>query len=635
MSSLRPTYRAMLFGALGCLLLGAGSQYTDMMLKRSGFVGWYYTPGALIILFAVILVGNPLAGLMRRKWMLSPAELAQMYVMWIIGSAVATCGIVSYLLPILTAAVYYASPENNWGYEVLPLIPDWAIPTKEFGEIKDFYEGAPGGGVPWGIWLPPLLHWLPLALSLHLAMIAIMVILRRQWVHHERLIFPMTQLPISMIDDGDSPGLIKPLFKSWLFWLGFAIPFFIQCYNGVNRHFYFLPIIPIGGYYLHFFEDQLRLRIGINFMMIGFTYLVRREVSLGFWVFAIINFAQEAAMISLGVERIDPLFSPWSQGGTIASHQGFGAFVVLALFSLWNGRRHIGRVFAHAFGRGRRMDDGDEILSYRGSVLLLLGCLGFMCFWLWQAGMPAWITAVFLFLAFVLFLGITRIISEGGLPYLVTPMVASDVVIGGIGTRALGLTGIAALSLTYMWASDIITFVMVSCANGLKIIEEHVKRGRRLIFPSMVVALVVTMGSSAWMMLSIAYEHGGLNTSHYFLEQTQYPWQDALARVRSSVGPKWEYWGYMAIGGGIMAGLMLLRQQLIWWPLHPIGFPISLVIHKMFFTVMVAWLLKTLILGYGGPRLFTRMRPFFLGLILGDFLPLGVLLLLDQIAIRL
>ena len=52
--------------------------------------------------------------------------------------------------------------------------------------------------------------------------------------------------------------------------------------------------------------------------------------------------------------------------------------------------------------------------------------------------------------------------------------------------------------------------------------------------------------------------------------------------------------------------------------------------------MLVAWLLKSLILGYGGPRLFTRMRPFFLGLILGDFLPLGVLLLLlDQIAVRL
>ena len=101
-------------------------------------------------------------------------------------------------------------------------------------------------------------------------------------------------------------------------------------------------------------------------------------------------------------------------------------------------------------------------------------------------------------------------------------------------------------------------------------------------------------------------------------------------RVRSSVGPKWEYWGYMAVGGGIMGGLMLLRQQLVWWPLHPIGFPISLVIHKMFFTVLVAWLLKTVILNYGGPRLFTRMRPFFLGLILGHTSIGGVWLIIDE-----
>ena len=634
MSSLSPTYRALFLGTLGCLLVGAGSQYTDMMLKRSGFTGWYYTPGALIILFLVILIANPLAGLMRRRWMLTSAELAQMYVMWIVGSAVSTCGIVSYLLPMLTSVVYYASPENNWSYELLPLIPDWVIPSKEFGEIKDFYEGG-ADGVPWRMWLPPLLHWLPFALSLHIAMIAIMVILRRQWVQHERLIFPMTQLPIAMIQDGKSPELIKPLFKSWLFWLGFAIPFFIQSYNGVNRHFPFLPQIAIGGYYLYFLEDQLRLRIGINFMMIGFTYLVRREVSLGFWVFAIINFAQEAVMIALGAERHEPLFSHFSRGGTIASHQGFGAFLVLALFSLWNGRGHIAQVVRQAFGRDQRIDDSDEILSYRAAVLLLLGCVSFMGFWLWQAGLPAWITVIFLFLAFILFLGITRIISEGGLPYLLAPMVASDVVVGGIGTRALEATGIATLSLTYMWASDIITFVMVSCANGLKVVEEHVKRGRRFIFPSLVVALIVTMCSSAWVLLTIAYEHGGHNTSHYFAGQSQYPFEDALVRLRTTVGPQWEYWGYMATGGGIMGGLILLRQQFVWWPLHPIGFPISLVIHKMFFTVLVAWLLKTAILRYGGPKLFSRLRPFFLGLILGDFFPLAFLLLLDQLAARL
>ena len=66
-------------------------------------------------------------------------------------------------------------------------------------------------------------------------------------------------------------------------------------------------------------------------------------------------------------------------------------------------------------------------------------------------------------------MGITRIIAEGGLPYLFAPIIASDVIVGSFGTRALGPTGILALSFTYVWASDIIIFVMTSCANGLKL----------------------------------------------------------------------------------------------------------------------------------------------------------------------
>ena len=79
---------------------------------------------------------------------------------------------------------------------------------------------------------------------------------------------------------------------------------------------------------------------------------------------------------------------------------------------------------------------------------------------------------------------------------------------------------------------------------------------------------------------------------------------------------------------------MLLRQQLVWWPLHPIGFPISLVIHKMFFTVLLAWLIKTTILRYGGPKLFGRLRPFFLGLIMGEWTPRGVMALYELVRLK-
>jgi hypothetical protein len=302
-----------------------------------------------------------------------------------------------------------------------------------------------------------------------------------------------------------------------------------------------------------------------------------------------------------------------SRAGVISSHQAFGAFMVLALVSLWNARAHVLQVLRQALGRGAKQDDSGEILSYRAAVIILTVSLTYMGIWLWLCGLPAWIVPIYLGLAFLLFLGITRIIAEGGVPYLFAPMIASDFIVGGFGTRALGPTGILALSFTYMWASDIINFVMVSCANGLKVAEESVVRGRRLLFWSMVVALVVSFGSSVWVLLEVAYKHGGLNTSHYFADQSYQHFDDAAMRMQTSVGPNWDYWGYTAIGALIMGLLVLLRN-------------------KMLVSVFLAWLIKTIVLEYGGPRLFKQLRPFFLGLILGDFFPLGFLILLDALA---
>ena len=45
---------------------------------------------------------------------------------------------------------------------------------------------------------------------------------------------------------------------------------------------------------------------------------------------------------------------------------------------------------------------------------------------------------------------------------------------------------------------------------------------------------------------------------------------------------------------GIMALLMWARQQLLWWPLHPIGYPIGAVwlMDQLWFSIALAWLLK-------------------------------------------
>ena len=48
-----------------------------------------------------------------------------------------------------------------------------------------------------------------------------------------------------------------------------------------------------------------------------------------------------------------------------------------------------------------------------------------------------------------------------------------------------------------------------------------------------------------------------------------------------------------------MGLLMLARQRFLWWPLHPLGLPLSAVFGSAFFSVFLGWLFKTAIVKYG------------------------------------
>ena len=82
-----------------------------------------------------------------------------------------------------------------------------------------------------------------------------------------------------------------------------------------------------------------------------------------------------------------------------------------------------------------------------------------------------------------------------------------------------------------------------------------------------------------------------------------------------------------------MGGLMLLQRYFLWWPLHPIGFIVSTnwVMNNIWFTVLLAWLIKSCVLKYGGPRIYQKTVPFFMGLTLGHFIAGGFWLLVDGI----
>jgi len=87
----------------------------------------------------------------------------------------------------------------------------------------------------------------------------------------------------------------------------------------------------------------------------------------------------------------------------------------------------------------------------------------------------------------------------------------------------------------------------------------------------------------------------------------------------------------MGIGASAMGVLTILQHKFLWWPLHPLGLTVagSRVMELTWFRIFLAWLVKIVVLRYGEPRLFRALRPFFLGLVLGQFVSASLWTMID------
>ena len=115
-------------------------------------------------------------------------------------------------------------------------------------------------------------------------MISSMVIIRRQWVEHERLVFPLTQVPLEMLQPPQLGHTLGPLFKKPLLWVGIALPWIVLSTHGLHAYFDYIPRIETNTYF-ELFRETTPLRVLLSFSVIGFTYLVNLEIGFSLWFF--------------------------------------------------------------------------------------------------------------------------------------------------------------------------------------------------------------------------------------------------------------------------------------------------------------------------------------------------------------
>ena len=131
-------------------------------------------------------------------------------------------------------------------------------------------------------------------------------------------------------------------------------------------------------------------------------------------------------------------------------------------------------------------------------------------------GTPFLVALLCIGLALAIFMGMTRVIAEAGTATLRAPMIAPDFVLYGLGSSLVGPTGAFNLCLTYIWTAEVRSFVMATCANALKLVNEMEPSIRRGIFWGIVLALLSGALGSFWMIFHMAYQHGGVNLSDWF-----------------------------------------------------------------------------------------------------------------------
>ena len=613
--------RGLLTGVILSIAIGVIAPY--------GIVFNYYwigfnpsSPGALFFFFVLTFVVNAIVAVLGRNVQLSKADLVMIYCMLLMAVTVPTWGLMFFLIGTLVYPFYYATPENNYVELFHDFIPSWMVP-QDFQAIKDYYEGLPqGAAIPWGVWVEPMGWWLALIVAMSLMLICMSAILHRQWSVHERLTYPMVQLPQNMIEKEEGAS-IAPFFKDGVMWLGFFVPFTLLSLNALNHYWPIVPQYnPSGRFSL--FNQTLHLPIALNLAWVGFFYLVNLEITFSIWFFYVLSKVQEGVFSTLGIASTERLSAyEYSQPADL-THQASGAVIVLVLYGLWGARTHLKEVVQKLWDPDGGVDDSEELLRYRTALWLFFGSLLFVAVWLWRSGVPIVVLPVLLVVSLIFFILVARVVAASGVATARSPIVPAYFVISGLGTSILGAKGLVALNFTFIWQGESRTSPMVAAANGLKL-AEMIPGSKTRLFWGLVLALVCSLLGAAYMTLKLAYTYGAINLS--LLEWAgAHGWPYIGPTMTDMPDANMRGWFFKGVGAVTEGFLMWAQHRWHWWPFHPIGFAVAVgwLTSQIWFSALICWILKGSIVRFGGVNLFQRLKPFFLGLILGEVAVSGV-----------
>ena len=659
------SWRSVVLGLSGTLLISIITPYNDYVLFNTFVIGNGLPLGAMLLFFLLaVVVNGPLSRFCPAK-ALSSGELGVAFGMVLVGCAIPSSGVMRYL----PASLVYPFWQARSDPEALKLLesvrlPRWLYPAFSGAGPAQWMNDPVVTGFagrwtgpdspPYWAWWRPMLGWGVYVGLLYGAMLCLLAILRRQWYENERLPFPLASIELALVEAPPPGKWLNATMGSRAFMICFAGVFVLHAINGLHTYWpRYWPEIPtlcdLQGVFSESpwrYMDYDVKRFHVYLTAAGVSYFLPGSISFSMWFCYL---AMQLYKMMWGTMTGDP-------GMPGANDEVFGGILAYLGIVIWIGRRHWWLVMQQAFRGVRAGEPQGRYLSYRGAFWGLVLCMLGLMVWTTLAGADPMGAVVIVISVMVGLFIVARIVAETGLLQPGTTLVANKpfMFLGSLGLRGASVNTVFAAGHLANLHHDVRESIGVFASHAIRVNDQTAfqgegmsadtpaarKIGRQLLMLFGLV-LLVSYVSSFSSMLWTEYTYGiQKNTTAKVVNEYGAGW--AINGIWT--GPTMDYAnnrfqqphspaGHATAGAGIVLALSVLRLAYVWWPVHPIGFlcMTSWPIGQLWFGIFLGSLARTLVLKFGGARMYLSGRKAMVGIIAGEAVAAGLGMVLGMV----
>lgn len=629
--------RAVITGVILAVVICLLTPFNNIYRQATLLGGGHFPLAPFFVFFFLTLLVVLFGKITRRATFFRGSELIIIWIQMAIGSGLAYTGFARTFLINLTAPIHFASVGNMWEETIQPLLPQQLTP--EESAISLLYSGLDGGRdmgwlevvshIPWEGWLRPILLWSTFSVLSFAVMFFIVNLLSRQWIHNERVNFPLLKVP-EMIGKAVNEQSLGTLLLDKFLLVGFSIPLFLHLLNGSSFYFASVPGIStfmLGGQYFPefgLFSGFQDLKIYFYPAFIGFAFLTSRQISFSFWFFFF------AGCLLYGLLNVLGVIIPTSElgvtfGPTLTrpeEMQMVGAYAVFFFFLVYLARHHLLDVTKQSLLLKKGSEHRTEWFDVRISFWGMLFGIGALVYWYARLGMNPMVATVTVCSFFMITIVAARIICQGGIAYFTLTAAPLDGLIALFGTKIFaGMGGVLAGMTQKTFFVDMRESLMPSLVHGRKI--HHTLGPQLILLGGLMATVLLSLAASFVAMMALCYRFGMRELNQDWATRTTVTVYENIHTL-ITVPPESGSWVmiFAAIGAIVMFLLVIAYHRFYWWPIHPIGYltAYSSAMRILWLSFFIGWACNALCMRYGGVVFFRKAQLFFVGLIIGDFL---------------